>query len=65
MKIEISKDVLKAISKVVSYNFESEAEHYEECLEQGEDVSNHIYTFVVKIQDWMDSLKLREIKERR
>ena len=65
MKVDISKDVLKAISTVISYNFESVADHYEECLDQGADVSKHIYNYVVKIHKWIGILESKKNKGRK
>lgn len=44
------------IRSVIEYVLELEANHYEECLESGLDVSNHIYAIALEAQRDLDGV---------
>ena len=52
MKIEISDAVLKAIKKLVEYDYDAEYSHYDECP-----TDNHIFLSIRKINNWLKKIK--------
>jgi hypothetical protein len=50
--LEMPRDVLKALDKLLDYAAYDEMKHYSECVSDGGDYSNHLWLAIRRVLEW-------------
>ena len=57
---QMPAETFKALVKVLDYAMRDEAKNYQECLDNDENPTNHIYIDLKNLSDWVEACLARE-----